>query len=293
MDEANNDKYCTWIHQPGHKKAGQRCEGFKVVGAEFCSGHVEGGVDKMIAGRNRRSQAAQELQNTYFELKTRQDVQNALEKIVNGVLSGTVKRDKGQLLAVFLPLAYKIAKELEGFVPTGKGVTLKMVQETKSLSVEMSDEQMDAYLNGNDKIKIQILEELESAGKLSVAKRKDEPVLDAVLTAEDKDIKINAKELAKISMDTDVPQTAEQMRGLFGRTLADKPAQQDGPDMTGFGDLFDEGNLPEGMEPIQHQWKGAYEKQDNGLAALWFTCQICGKRAKNVNKEICKDPLDG
>lgn len=292
MDEVSNDKYCIWIHQPGHKKEGLRCEGYKVVGAEFCSGHVEGGVDKMIAARNRRNQATQELQNTYFELKTRQDVQNALEKIINGVLSGTVKRDKGQLLAVFMPLAYKIAKELEGMIPTGKGVTLTMTQETKSLSVEMSDEQMDAYLNGNDRIKIQILEELETAGKLSVSKRKNEPILDAVLTAEDKDIKIPVKELAKISMKTDVPQTAQQMRGLFGRTLADKPDKKDGPEMIGFGDLFEDGNLPPEMEPVRHKWKGAYEKQDNGTALLWFTCQLCEKRAKNVNKEICEDPLD-
>lgn len=286
MDEVKEDKHCTWIHQPGHLKAGQRCEGFKIIGAEFCSGHVEGGVDKMIAGRNRRNQASQELTNTYFELKTRQDVQNAIEKIVNGVLSGVIKRDKGQLLAVFLPLAYKIAKELEGIVPNGKGVTLTMTQETKTLSVEMSDEQMDAYLNGGEKVKIQILEELEQGGKLSVSKRKDKPIIEAVSTAEAKDIRIQNHELSAISMKTDVPQTTDQMRRLFGRNLAEKPDKTEGPDMTGFSELFE-------IQPIPHKWKGAYEKQpDNKTAVLWFTCIYCQARAKNVNKEECPNPPD-
>lgn len=292
MEDQNSDKFCAYEYPEGHEKFGQRCKGYKVVGSEFCSGHTPGGVEKMIAGRNRRNQATQELTSSYFETKTRQDVQHLLEKVVNGVLSGTIKRDKGQLLAVFLPLAYKIAKELEGMVPTGKGVTLVMTEQTKSLSIEMSDEQMDAYLAGTERVKVQILEELEANGKLAISKRKDQPILDAVMTAEPKDIRIQNAELSQISMKTDVPQTTTQMRALFGKNLAENPKPQDGPDMTGFGDLFEDRNLPEGMEPTLHKWKGNYEKQDNGLAALWFTCQVCNKRAKNVNKEICQDPLN-
>lgn len=224
------------------------------------------------------------------KVTTRKDVQALTEKVINGILMGVIKRDKAAPLGVMLPLAYKMAKELEGVgsgVSPGLSVSFKQTEQTVTL--QMSEEEMDAYLGANERVKVEILEKMQSDGKISMGKP-EKKIVQIESKVDPKKVKTDLDGIVQISRHTDLPLDKDQARTLFGRNLNDKRhvMPEALPDMTGFGGLFEEKNVKKiAPEGAIHQWKGKYEP-NGGLAQLWYTCTQCGLRQPNVDKEFCK-----
>lgn len=206
-------------------------------------------------------------------------------------MTGLIKKEKAAPLGIFLPLAWKMAKELEG-TGSGGGFKFDITQTTKKLSVELTDDLMDRYIRGDEALKIEIIDELQKDGKIKTVTNDAGLEIDAS-SLELKDVKTDLEGIVQISKHTDVPVTRKQARKLFGSSLGDKKHvnQEVKSEATGFGDLFelpDKQALPDGA---LHKWKGAYEPSDNGLAALWFTCQQCKKKVRNCDQykgELCE-----
>lgn len=286
LEPLADDRYCQ------HDKAdGTRCGAFRTKDSPYCNAHnggLEAAQKRQAEKVKRQEELKDELDFDYFSTKTRADVQILTEKIINGVIKGTIKKDKGALLSTFLPFAYKVAKELEGKGGVSGSVTVK-VSDNQMLSLHMDEAAMDRYLAGDEHVRVQMLEDLQSAGNLRVTKGSGS-IIDVKPVDADK-VKVPAEEISKISQFTDVPQSPKQVLKLFGKNLgeADKLKNEKGPDMVGFGHVFEIGGRPEASDPVKHKWKGKYEPDmKTGLAKLWFTCEYCGRREPNVVEEICK-----
>ena len=292
-----NEKRCA-----GTKEDGSPCASYHTRDSAFCNFHGGGLV---LANERRKKQAKQhqelveEFDFGYFETKTRMQVQDLTEKVINGLIKGTIKREKGAALAMFLPFAYKIAKELEGSVRTGS-VKVSITEKGQSLTMKMDEAMMDRYLSSNEVVRIQMLEQLKSEGNLKITKQKD--TIDVVatdITAEK--AKIPIKEFAALSKKTDVPMNEKQMLSLFGgKTLAtakDGPqGPKLGPDMVGFGEIFQKGGLPVGAIRANHKWVGRYTTpiELGGVKSmkLLFTCEYCKAESDKLKKEPClESPL--
>lgn len=228
----------------------------------------------------------EDLHSPNHALKTRKDVQNFLEKVVNGIMMGVVPKEQSAPLGVFIPLAYKIAKENETLSPGTGGLSVTFKQTEQMVTLQMSEAEMDAYLTGNDQVRVEVIEKMEAEGKISIGKKGE-----IKSEVKPEKIKTDLKTIAAMSNKTELPITEEQAKTLFGKNLNDKHhiTQEPGPDMTGFGALFEEKNMrkiaPKGA---LHQWKGKYETTGGPFGQLWFTCQVCGKRQPNVDKEFCE-----
>lgn len=248
----------------------------------------------MNKARQRKIEIAEafraDLTENIHETHTRKDVQALLGKVINGVIQGFIKKDKAGPLALFLPLAYKVAKDLEG-TESGRGFRVDMTETTKQVSVKMSEEQMDRYLSAPENVKLEILQSMQQEGSIKMIRRDDEVTISPG-KVKPEDVKIDVEEIVKLSDKTDQPLTNAQAKEIFGKTLADAQEMKPGPDATGLGDLFEIKNkkpigLPEGA---LHKWKGKYESNPGSTpptVSLWFTCQQCGQRIANVNKELC------
>jgi hypothetical protein len=235
---------------------------------------------------------SEELENPALKASTRKEVQNLTVNVVNGILTGLIKKDKSAPLGVFLPLLWKMAKEMEGTGTAGTG-GFKVGLTKETLSVEMTDEMMDRYLKGNEAFKIEILEQLQSEGKIKTEAKDHTLTLDAT-EVEPKDVKTDPNTIAQILRTSDIPQTVPQVRKLFGRSMDDKKLKsfEARSEATGFGDLFelpDKKALPDGA---LHKFKGKYEPDPQaGIAVLWFVCQQCGKKVRNSDQyktELCE-----
>jgi hypothetical protein len=230
-----------------------------------------------------------DLETPHHSLKTRKDVQTFTEKVVNGIMMGVVTKEKAAPLGVFLPLAYKMAKELETNAsgPPGLNITFKQEQ---SVTLQMSEAEMDAYLNGNEQVRVEVLEKMEQTGQISFSKAPNKQVnINSEVKPEN--VKTDLDGIVQITAKTDLPLTKEQARRAFGRSLNDKRhvSTEAGPDMTGFGELFKQKNMRKLAPPgALHEWKGKYETDGGPYGQLWFTCQVCFKRQPNVDKEFCE-----
>jgi hypothetical protein len=235
---------------------------------------------------------SEELDNPAIKASSRKEVQQLTVNIVNGILTGLIKKDKSAPLGVFVPLLWKMAKDLEGTgTAGGNGFKIGMTKET--LSLEMTDELMDKYLKGNEAFKVEILEQMQKEGKIKT-EQIDHTVTINAEEVEPKDIKTDPKAIAQILRGTDCPQTIPQARKLFGRSLDDKKLKsfERQSEATGFGDLFelpDKKALPDGA---LHKFKGKYEPDPElRIAVLWFTCQQCQKKVRNSDQyktELCE-----
>lgn len=233
---------------------------------------------------------AEDLEAGQHKTLNRKDVQELTGKVVNGILAGLVKKDKAAPLGVFIPLLWKMAKELEG---TGTGGGMKIDITKQTMSIEMTDEMMDRYLKGDEGFKVEILEQLESEGKIK--KQNTGSILEIEAKIEPRDVKTDPNTIAQITKGTDAPQTVQQTRRLFGRNMADtkhKSMEANSQEAGGFSDLFelpDKKALPDGA---LHKWKGKYEvDKPTGLGVLWFTCQQCQKKVRNCDQyqqELCE-----
>jgi hypothetical protein len=288
LEQLDDDKRCSF-----DKEDGTQCGGFHVKESPYCSFH-SGKLKEATARKQAQVLKQQELQEdfdfSYFSTKSRQDVQLLTEKVINGVIKGSLKKDKAALLSTFLPFAYKIAKELENTGARSGSISVK-ITESKSLTLSMDEEMMDRYLSANEAVKVEMLEDMQMSGKLQMTKGDGGQVIDVQATVDADKVKVPAAGLAAISEHTDLPLTPKQVTKLFGRNLGEaetlKPEKK-GPDMIGFGHVFEIGGRPEHSDPVKHKWKGKYEAElKTGLAKLWFTCEHCGRREPNVVEEIC------
>lgn len=246
---------------------------------------------KIQAGRERKIQEMkdfhEDLTGTIHATTNRKDVQALTGKIINGILQGHIKKEKAGPLALFLPFAYKMAKEMEQ-EGGNSGFRIDMQETTKTASIQMSEEQMDRYLAAPEHVRVEILEDMKRSGAVKMVKR-DSTVKIESGDVKPEDMKIDTKAIAMISDKTDTPLTEKQASDIFGKNLRDTPDVTPGPDQSGFGDVFQPKakGLPDGAI---HKWKGAYERNNDTnppTASLWFTCQQCGARAANVNKDLC------
>ena len=289
-DVEDLDKRCSYTFPEGDERAGQRCPSFHIGGSPYCMGHSDEKA-KIQAGRNRRiekiNEFREDLNGEIHATSSRKDVQKLTEKVINGILQGFIKKEKAGPLALFLPFAYKMAKEME--LQGGNGAfRIDMQETTKTASIQMTEEQMDKYLAAPEHVRVEILEDMKRSGAVKMIKRDNTVKLETGEVAPEK-IKIDTKAIAEISDKTDTPLTQNQVADIFGKNLRDTPDVTPGPDQSGFGDVFQPKakGLPDGAI---HKWKGAYERNNDTnppTASLWFTCQQCGARAANVNKDLC------
>lgn len=280
--EHDPDRQCEYIFEEGHPKAGQKCTGPHTRDSAYCGMHGER-KQQIVDARAEKAKKLRELSetvNSYHGTCTREDVQKLTEIVINGVMTGVIKKDKAGPLAVFLPFAYKMAKEMD--VPKPGGLRIDLTKTTETVTLSMSEEEMDAYLSGNDSVKIEIIEQAKAEGKIKI--ENNEIIAEEV---EPEKIKIDNRSIARISQKTDQPITAEQSKKLFGTNMKDTPQRQGsiGASTQGFSELFESG-IPEGS---LHEWKGKYEKvEGKNVAALWYTCQKCGKRSPNSDQRHSK-----
>jgi len=286
LELLDDDKRCS-----ADKEDGSKCGGFHITDSPYCSfhsGRLKESQEKRKLAVAKQVALVEEFEFDYFPTKTRKDVQALTEKVINGVIKGTLKRDKAALLSTYLPFAYKIAKELESSGGSG-GVSLRITEKSQSISLQMDEAMMDRYLNGNESVKVEMLASMETEGKLLLTKNND--VIDVAATINPDSVKVPAKGIAAISEHTDLPMTPTQVSKLFGKTLGEAATMKKnpkGPDMVGFGHVFELGGRPEKSDPVKHKWKGKYEPEaKTGMAKLWFTCEHCGRREPNVVEEIC------
>lgn len=247
-------------------------------------------------------QLAADLETPGHSIQTRKDVQTLTQNVINGILCGLIKKEKAAPLGVFIPLAYRMAKELETQGTGRGGIRIDITEKTHSLSLELTDEEMDRYLSASEHVKVEILEQMTASGKIKQVRKPDK----LEYTATDinlKDVKTDPEALARISRSTDSPITPFEARKLFGRSLADPKHknQEPGQPTEGFGEIFHvnkrlvrdlKRTLP---EEALHRYKGKYEPDAaTGTASLWFTCQVCGDRVRNVdkgaNRTLCNAP---
>lgn len=280
----NEDRYCSHIHEPGHLKEGQRCEAFRMPDSHLCYIHG-GGHEKMVAARQRQAARQRELQEDleygYHELQSLEGIAKFLEKVSNGILSGTIKRDKAGLLAMFIPQMYKIARDRQMTTKPAAALQINIGNlDAKKVTAAFSGEQLDQFLLASETVAVQVLDQLQKDGKLKVEKRKDAPEIidiEAKVIATPEELKIPAKELAKISDQTDIPLTKAQVEDLFGDCLGDtdKAQAQGAPvDVTGFGELFE-------AKPQPHEFTKRIEVLDGNMGVTIYTCKVCSLKTKH------------
>lgn len=296
-DEERNDKKCKWRYPDDED---QQCNAWHTSTSPYCITHAEGGA--ALRKRAEKNKAAAKevesrLEGQHYDLKTVSDVQILMEDVVNGIMKGVIKKDKAGPLGVFLPLAFNIAKHQEGSILNDRShVTLSITERTKSMVMQLTDEDMDAYIEGNMEVKTALIEKLKEGGQVGETIDRAANTIDVeTIRLEPEDIKINKRALAKISTGTDIPLTQQQVGALFGATLADPNEAPTPPnsnfDATGFGELFEPTGLPEGAVKLVHKFLGRYEQIEIGKMALWYTCKWCKKRVANktsYSKETCE-----
>lgn len=290
QDEERNDKKCKWVYDDDEDR---HCDAWHTSTSPYCITHAEGGASlRKRAEINKKAakEVEQRLESTHYSLKTVGDVQAMLEDVVNGIMKGAVKKDKAGPLGVFLPLAYNIAKHQEGSILNDRStIKLSVTERTKSMVMNLSDADMDAYVTGDESVKTALIEKLKESGHVVETARPESNSIDVESTSIDpEDIKVNARALAKISKGTDIPLTAQQAKDMFGANLATEndPDRPPSPtfDATGFGELFTLDGLPEGAVVLHHRFVGKFEVIPGNKAELWYTCKWCGYRTANKVK---------
>lgn len=260
------------------------CGAWRTKDSAYCNMHKEG-VQTFMAKRavnaQKKAELKKRLEEKEYSIKTVQDVQDLTQDVINGIMKGDIKRDKSGPLGMYIMLAHKMAKDLEGKAVNN---TFSIDVSKNNVKITMSDQKMDEFLRDGPALRIEMLKEMQAAGEIET--KTDGETFDVqVKDVTPEKIKIDTKGLAKLSSKTDVPITPAQAKNLFGQTLADDSPIKDvvrGQDAVGFGHLYEEKNLP------IHKYKGKYESDvAQGKAFLWFTCEYCGDRQPNVNKNIC------
>lgn len=293
------DQLCHYVHPEGHEKAGQRCQVAHMKDSKVCYPHaMEGTLTPKQESLRKLKELQADLQTGYHSLRTRLDVQQLNEKIVNGILTGIVRRDQATMLGVFIPLAWKISKELEGTIaaPT---IKITNVNHTEQIVLSMDPETLDRYLGTKSGAeRAVILEDFQKQNNIRLVKK--DTVIDAeVKEVEPSKVRIPAGELAEISKGTDLPLTVRQAGKLFGKNLGDVNVEQEANrvDQVGYGHLFERKRdvLPEEQAAkFKHKQKLKFvDGKMQGTKVSRYTCEWCGYVSGSLSKEICPNSWKG
>lgn len=289
---SEDDKRCNFVYE----ESSERCKAFHTHESPFCNIHA-GNLAAMNEKRRlmlrRRKEAVEDLEYSFHDLQTLDGIAVFLEKLVNGVMSGHIKRDRAGMISMFLPTLTRLAMMRR---PTpGSGLTID-IKETKRMQLTFeSPQEMDAFLQASDQYAYEILDHANQHGRLKLEKKKDKGnVIDiqAKEVATPEELKIPARELSKMSEATQIPLTKDQVVDLFGEFLGDtKPGSGPGAgvyvDLTGFDDLFQP--YGKGCPPgFLHDWKKHLDEFKQGIAYLKYKCSQCGVIVDRMNEEECK-----
>ena len=292
------DQLCHYTYPDGHEKAGQRCQVAHMKDSKVCYPHaMEGTLTPKQEQLRKLKELQADLQTGYHSLRTRLDVQQLNEKIVNGILTGIIRRDQATMLGVFVPLAWKIAKELEGTI-AAPIVKITSVNHTQQIVLSMDPETLDRYLgtkSGTERAAI--LEDFQKQNNIRLVKKGD--VVDAEVSEVDPhNVRIPAGQLAEISKGTYLPFSTEQAQELFGRNLGDVNVEQEATrvEQTGYGQLFERKNnlSDEHGAKFKHRQKLKFVdgKLPNTKVSR-YTCEWCGYVSGSLSKEMCPNSWKG
>ena len=169
MPEQQDNKHCTWTHEPGHPKAGQRCEGYRVSDSAFCVSHGENlqkSIEKRTRAVQRKKEILEEFDFNYHELKSVEQVKALLEKLANGVLTGTIKPEKARAVHEILRTALKTLQDKGP--ATGSRATLKISLDGEamaSLIDRLPPELLDAFLVSGAEDSVKMIEDYQAHGE--------------------------------------------------------------------------------------------------------------------------------
>lgn len=245
--------------------------------------------------RERKSEAKKKVEESlegWQQLRTRSDYLFAMEKVVNGVLQGVIKRDIGMTMGLLLPQGFKMAKELEGSVAAShSSVTINVDQDgSKSLILSMSPDQMDRYLASSEHVRIEMLEELEHKGKVKISQKKHEQTID-VTNVKPEDVTTDVAGIVEMTKLSGTPLDKKQVVQLFGKNLRGDEASAKiiqpipEPDLTGFDDLYDDRKMP---PETNHTWESHYADMGDGMAIQTFKCTKCGATSNTKTRNFCE-----
>lgn len=302
------DESCSFIFPDGDARAGTKCTAWRRTNSTFCYFH-DGGAKELATLRQRQAERLKQLEEEltfgFHNLRTLDDLNSFLEKTVNGVMTGLVKRDKAGMLAMFIPQLYKVIKDLNGGTSAGaRGNNIQInignIEHNK-LTASLTPDNIDQFLLSDQAVSVKMIQDLQKDGNLKVEKRKDKPEVIEVTATEvpkPEELKIPKKELAQLTKKTDVPLTAKEVEDLFGDTFGD--TEDAGrlplaPDATGFGELFEKGAEPIELKEKPHKWKipGTPKPNKPGsmVAVMWYTCLKCGMETDNQRQAgMCPKP---
>ena len=295
--------------QCSHRDVTQkRCALPREENSPFCTAHladIENVAERRAKARARSVQLSEEAELDLFssqhDLRTRRDVQETWAKVFRAFLHGKIKRaDAAVMLPMLAQGGYKMAKDLEGQGGTNHQNVLNIININGGDRTEfqLNDTQLDAYLSGDESLKVHLLQDLNAQGKIK--RNQNTAIIDAGSVDTSK-IKIPHKTLSKFSRETDIEITAKESLDLFGEVLADaetmtqtldRDKRRDYPNTEGFDHLWTKDNkgkskgLPEGLKELQHNYiKRAGEPNELGFSTLFYDCIGCGVTHTRENLE--------
>ena len=290
----DDDRRCRFKHPPGHEKAGQQCAGMHIVDSAFCNWHSGNIIAHNKKAKEKGCQQAaleESLTGDYHELKTRGQVRDFTEKLINGIMQGVIKKDKAAPMAVFLPLIWKQAQVLEKEGVHGgssfKGMQIT-VKDQKTINIQMSPQDVDKFLEAKGGDAMKVLEELENNGQIQKIERGGDGAVN--VTAKDitdESTRIDSRAIAKITERSGSPITPKQATRIFGKSMAGADVSKSAPNGTlppgpGFDHLFEKdfSGLPTEAQPKPHKWVKGYTEphvvQGVLMAENQYTCEWCG-----------------
>ncbi|MBY0545821.1 MAG: hypothetical protein K2W95_00880 [Candidatus Obscuribacterales bacterium] len=167
-ESPEQNKHCYWQHEEGHAKAGQRCEGFRIQGSAFCVYHGENAEkrkERIAKQAAKKKELLDALDFDYHELKSVDQVKSLLEKLTNGVISGTIKPDKARVALEALRTMLKTLENRE----TGGRAFFKLDLsggKVDAISANLPADLLDAFLMSSATDSIKMIEDLDKQGKL-------------------------------------------------------------------------------------------------------------------------------
>lgn len=290
------NKQCNWIHEPPHDKAGCQCIAYCIDNSTFCylhSGYATDLLTRRHAMQARRKKVQEELDNDVMEIENLEDFRKFLVLLINGGLSGALKRDKMGMIAMVLPWLHKVLTQMR---TTGQ-TTVRINKETKIAVI--SPGMLDDFLTVSDNDAIKMLQDAKD-GKFAMEQKGDRINISTSQKMFSEQLQVPTKEIAKLAREADLSVKQSEIVDLFGEFYGDSEkypvgmkARDNHPvqDVSGFGHLFETKGLPIEAQPRNHDYKPQMEDLGNNIGQMWYVCKGCGHKSHRHEQGVCKSPL--
>lgn len=197
-------------------------------------------------------------------------------------MQGKIKRDKGGLLLGLMPLAWKQAQALEGQQRPNQVTNVLNVQQN-TLTVQMSDKQLDDYLDSNEGMQIEVV------------KREPEQITLQASSADETKIKIPHTAIQTILHGSDTKITKEQSLRLFGEVLADTKklgvVATPEPNLADYDHVFEpqKSKLPEGVYHVLEGFLIEHPTLPELTVKRWkcINCGAISTKGLVKDRELC------